>query len=240
VIAVDGRPLPREIPRLYLLLNKPRGPVTTRRDPHAGQTVMDLVLPALKERAPADPAWQAAVAGLHPVGRLDAGTEGLLLLTNDGELTRALTHPSHEVEKTYLAQVQGVPSEAALARLRQGIHLESRRTAPAGARLLETDRRANRSTVEVRLHEGRKRQVRLMLAAVGHPVVALRRVQLGPLGLGNLRPREWRMLSGEEVEKLWRAARCATQPQLSSSASSTSASHARRSNSGSPSRSARK
>src|SRR5206468_1498623 len=131
----------------------------------------------------------------HPVGRLDADTEGLLLLTNDGELTRALTHPSHEVDKTYLAQVRGIPTEAALMRVRQGIELDGRRTAPAGAQLLEVNRQGNRATVEVRIHEGRKRQVRLMLASVGHRVIGLRRVQLGPLKLGSLRPGEWRMLS---------------------------------------------
>jgi 23S rRNA pseudouridine2605 synthase len=110
------------------------------------------------------------------------------------------------VEKTYHARVRGIPSAAALARLREGIEIEGRRTAPAGVRLLEADRPANQATVELRLHEGRKRQARLMLAAVGHRVLALRRVQLGPLTLGRLQPGEWRFLTPEEVARLRNAA----------------------------------
>src|SRR4051812_32625315 len=132
-VAVDGRPVPTGVRSLTLMLNKPRGYVTTRRDPHAPRTVLDLVVPALTERARAGDWPQAAIDGLHPVGRLDADTEGLLLLTNDGALTFALTHPGRQVPKVYVAEVRGVPAAEALERLRRGIDLEGRRTAPARA-----------------------------------------------------------------------------------------------------------
>jgi pseudouridine synthase len=200
-IEVDGHPVPTGVPRLTLLLNKPRGYFTTRRDPHAPRTVLDLVLPGLRKLAGEEALPTAAIDGLHPVGRLDADTEGLLLLTNDGNLTFALTHPAREVPKVYVAEVRGgVPSPEALERLRGGIELEGRRTAPARARLLSAGE--GRASVEIEIHEGRKRQVRLMLAAVGHPVARLRRVRFGPLTLGRLQPGEWRILSEDEVARL--------------------------------------
>jgi pseudouridine synthase len=196
-IEVDGRPLAAEVPRLYVLLHKPRGYVTTRRDPHAPRTVMELVQPALEARFGRG---HAAVAGLHPVGRLDADTEGLLLLTNDGDFTFALTHPAREVGKTYRAVVRGVPDDAAMARLREGVTIDGRVTAPARARRLAPER--DGAVIELEIHEGRKRQVRRMLEAVGHPVLRLKRVALGPLSLGNLRPGAWRLLTPAEVERL--------------------------------------
>jgi pseudouridine synthase len=208
-IAVDGRPLPQEVPRLYLLLNKPRGVMTTRRDPHATRTVLDLVRPGLErvlwgdsDHGPGAGELRAAVDGLHPVGRLDEDTEGLLLLTNDGALTHALTHPAREVAKTYVAEVRGIPSPEALQSLRKGIALDGRRTAPARARLRKRAPDAGSAQVEMEIHEGRKRQVRRMLDAVGHPVIRLRRVRVGPLSLGRLAEGEWRFLTGEEVERL--------------------------------------
>lgn len=153
-----------------------------------------------------DPEVRAALARLHPVGRLDADTEGLLLLTNDGELTHALTHPSHEVGKTYHAWVRGVPGPQALRRLREGLAIEGRRTSPARARLLRKDVAAGEAQVEVEIHEGRKRQVRHMLAAVGHPVTRLKRVRIGPLALGSLPAGTWRFLTAREVAALKAAA----------------------------------
>jgi pseudouridine synthase len=173
--------------------------VTTRADPHAPHTVMELVLPGLEARLGRG---HPAVEGLHPVGRLDAETEGLLLMTNDGAFTHALTHPRHQVPKTYHAEVEGWPNREALARLREGVMLDGRPTARAGVRPLpgrEGDRYAR---LEVTLHEGRKRQVRRMLAEVGHPVRHLCRTQVGRLALGRLKPGAWRFLTASEVSDL--------------------------------------
>jgi pseudouridine synthase len=209
-IAVDGRGIARAVPRLYLLLNKPSGFVTTRRDPHAQRTVMDLVQPSLRARFGAD---HPSVAGLHPVGRLDVDTEGLLLLTNDGDFTFALTHPAREVTKTYRAVVRGVPDDDALAQLRAGVDLEGRRTAPARACRLWLDPGGQRATLEIEIHEGRNRQVRRMLAAVGHRVLQLKRVAVGPLTLGDLPEGEWRLLTPAEVERLRAAGAPAAGPR---------------------------
>lgn len=189
-ITVDGRPVTLSHRRVYLLLNKPAGYVTTRADPHAARTVMDLV----------------AELGVpvHPVGRLDRDTEGALILTNDGDLTQLLTHPRHAVPKIYQAHVQGVPGEKALERLRTGVRLEEGVTAPAQVRVLYAE--AERSVLEITLREGRKRQVRRMLAAVGHPVTYLRRVAIGPVSVRKLPHGCWRHLSAKEVSALRRAA----------------------------------
>jgi 23S rRNA pseudouridine2605 synthase len=184
-VAVDGRPVGPE-PREVYALNKPAGVVSTARDTHGRRTVTELVT---SERR------------LYPVGRLDADTTGLILLTNDGELANLLTHPRHEVEKTYRAVVEPPHvAESALRALRAGVDLEDGRTAPAGARL------ARPGLVEIRLREGRKRQVRRMCEAVGHRVVTLERVAFGPLRLGDLAPGEHRRLTPAEVERLRGAA----------------------------------
>jgi pseudouridine synthase len=198
-IAVDGRPLPRDVPHLYLALYKPRGYVTTRKDPHASDTVMDLVRPPLEARLGRG---NAAVQGLHPVGRLDAQSEGLLILTNDGAFTNALTHPRHGVPKLYRAEVKGIPTEEALEMLRTGIPLFGRRTLPARARISRQDRSRDVATVEVELREGRNQQVRKMLQAVGYPVTRLMRVGVGPVTLRGLKPGRWRFLTEGEVEAL--------------------------------------
>jgi 23S rRNA pseudouridine2605 synthase len=183
-VAVDGRPVALERRQLVFLLNKPPGYVSTARDPQGRPTVVELV--KARER-------------LYPVGRLDADTTGLLLLTNDGELAHRLMHPSFEVPRTYRAQVRRPPvREPALRALREGIVLDDGRTAPAKVRRLTPDR------IELVLHEGRKRQVRRMLEAVGHPVVRLERVAFGPLRLGELPLGGHRLLKPAEVEQLRR------------------------------------
>jgi 23S rRNA pseudouridine2605 synthase len=179
-VQVDGKEVARQ--RLaYVLLHKPAGVVTTARDPQGRPTVVELVPPEPR---------------VVPVGRLDADTTGALLLTNDGQLAHRLAHPRYGVEKTYEAEVEGDPAEDALQRLRDGLDLEDGRTAPARARRLGPGR------VELVLHEGRKHQVKRMLAAVGHPVLRLHRVAYAGLTLEGLEPGEWRELETPEVEHL--------------------------------------
>jgi 23S rRNA pseudouridine2605 synthase len=167
----------------HVLLNKPRGTITTARDPEGRPTVVDLV---------------GGDVRVVPVGRLDRDTTGVLLLTNDGPLAHRLAHPRYEVEKVYVAEVQGDPGEDALRRLAEGIELEDGPTAPARVTLLGPSR------LELVLHEGRNRQVRRMLEAVGHPVVRLRRARYAGLGSGRLKPGDWRELTRDEVRRLRR------------------------------------
>jgi 23S rRNA pseudouridine2605 synthase len=169
---------------VHHLLNKPTGVVTTASDPQGRPTVVELV--------PSEPR-------VFPVGRLDADTEGLLLLTNDGELAHRLTHPSFGVEKEYLAEVTGTPSRGALRRLRQGVELDDGPTAPAVVSLVDAH------TVRITIHEGRNRQVRRMCAAVGHPVRRLVRVRIGPIVDRTLAPGASRPLTQDEVRALERA-----------------------------------
>jgi len=185
VVELDGRRLTPE-PTVYVLLNKPAGVVTTARDPQGRPTVVGLV---------------GHPQRIVPVGRLDADTTGVLLLTNDGPLANRLSHPRYGVEKVYLAAVEGRPSREALRRLSQGVELEDGVTAPARVALRPD------GLVELRLHEGRKRQVKRMLAAVGHPVRSLRRERYAGLEVGDLEPGAWRALDAEEVERLRRAGR---------------------------------
>lgn len=187
-IEVEGKLV--SLPQLVtVLLYKPRGVVTSCDDPQGRRTVMDLVPPS---------------PGLHPIGRLDRDSEGLLLLTNDGSLTALLTHPRHEVGKTYRAWVQGLPSPQALKQLRDGIQLEDGMTQPAEVREVKLE--PERTLLEITIHEGRNRQVRRMCEAVGHPVFRLKRIRLGALGLGELRPGEHRLLTSDEIEQLRAAA----------------------------------
>ncbi len=187
-ITIDGQPLQAEEGKLYILLNKPVGYTSTRFDRYAKQTVLDLV-PEVK-------------AFLYPVGRLDVDTSGLILLTNDGELANALTHPSHEVEKTYVAEIRGRISAQNLRKLAEGLMLDDGPTAPAKVRLLSHSDGTNTSTVEITIHEGRKRQVRRMLAAVGHRVIRLTRVRMGSLDLSGVAEGQHRFLTKKEVSEL--------------------------------------
>ena len=214
-IRVDGRRLRAPERHRYILLNKPSGVVTTRSDPQRRQTVLDL-LGGVREY-------------VYPVGRLDYDSEGLLLLTNDGELTARLTHPRHEVERTYEASVAGTPDDEAIERLRRGIPLDGRRTMPAEVKLLSrpapntnaaphrgsaprkgpaphkgTLSERRNAVLVITIREGRNRQVRRMCEAVGHPVRKLRRIRIGPISDRYLRPGEWRELTRGEVEKLKR------------------------------------
>ena len=188
VVLVDGaRILPEEEKR-YVLYHKPAGEVTTVSDEKGRETVMDR--------------FRDFPVRLYPVGRLDYDSEGLLLLTNDGELAQRLTHPSCEVDKVYLARVTGNPSNEAIDRLRRGVYMEGdqRKTYPAEVRVVRDE--SLFSDIVVTIHEGRNRQVRRMFDAVGHKVLLLRRVRFGPLELGALRRGEWRELTQEEIDAL--------------------------------------
>jgi 23S rRNA pseudouridine2605 synthase len=181
-VRLDGRPLARQA-LAYVLLHKPAGVVTTASDPQGRPTVVGLVSHA---------------ARVVPVGRLDADTTGALLLTNDGDLAHRLAHPRYQVDKVYEAEVEGEPSDEALRTLAAGVDLDDGRTAPARARRLGPRR------VELTVHEGRKHQVKRMLAAVGHPVRALHRQRYAQLTVEGLGPGEWRELTAAEVEALRR------------------------------------
>lgn len=188
VVEVDGSRVPLGADLRYYMLNKPVGVVSTADDPEGRPTVLEYV--EVPDR-------------LWPVGRLDIETEGLIILTNDGDLTHHLTHPSFEVPRTYLAEVKGSVKERTLRALARGVDLEDGGTAPAQVDLL--DRMAGSALIEITIHEGRNRQVRRMFEAVGHPVVRLARTAVGPVRLGRLKPGDLRRLSPEEVRSLYRA-----------------------------------
>ena len=188
-IRVDERRVKRPQQLRYFLLNKPRGYVTTRSDPEHRPTVLDL-LKGVREY-------------VYPVGRLDFDSEGLLILTNDGDLAATLTHPKHEVERVYEAQVLGVPDAHDIDRLSRGIVIEGRRTSPAHVELLRERRTEGETSVlRVTIHEGRSRQVRKMADAIGHPVRTLKRVRIGPIADRSLRVGSFRELTPEEVRRL--------------------------------------
>lgn len=180
-VEVDGAPLGVKSDLVHFVLNKPAGVITTASDPEGRPTVVDMV-----PRTPR----------VFPVGRLDADTEGLLLLTNDGDLAHHLTHPSHGVDKEYLVEVEGEVSRSAVRQLRDGVELDDGLTAPARVTAVES------SLLKIVIHEGRNRQVRRMCETVGHPVVRLVRIRIGPLSDHQLAPGEWRELTSEEVRGL--------------------------------------
>jgi 23S rRNA pseudouridine2605 synthase len=185
-VEVDGVPVGVLPGLVYYLLNKPSGVVTTASDPSGRPTIVELV--------PSEPR-------VFAVGRLDVATEGLILLTNDGELAQRVAHPSHGVDKEYLAEVRGVPSPAAIRRLREGVELEDGVTSPAKVASLSP------GLLRITIHEGRNRQVRRMCEAVGHPVVRLVRTRIGPISDRSLKPGSWRELEQSEVLALAQAAR---------------------------------
>jgi 23S rRNA pseudouridine2605 synthase len=189
-VAIDGVPVVLDATVVHWLLNKPADHVTTASDPQGRATVLDLV--------PDEPR-------VFPVGRLDRDSEGLLLLTNDGELAQLLTHPRHGVEKEYFVEVEGKPSAGALRTLREGVDLDDGRTRPAKVRLVQ-ESKGGTSALEIVVKEGRKRMVRRMCSAVGHPVVRLVRTRIGPLRDQKLAPATWRALTMAEVRSLYAAA----------------------------------
>ena len=184
VIRVDGARIPPPRRHRYLALNKPRGVVTTMSDPEGRRTVADLVSESKKDR-------------LFHVGRLDTDTEGLLILTNDGDFAHRLAHPSYQVPKTYIAEVAGLVGEQALSRLRRGITLEDGSVRPTSVKIVSTA--GDKTLLKITIQEGRNRIVRRTMEAVGHPVRRLSRIGIGPVRLGNLKVGEYRELTREEL-----------------------------------------
>jgi 23S rRNA pseudouridine2605 synthase len=187
LIEVDGKKLKASEKKIYILLNKPAGYITSVGDTHKRPTVMNLI---------------DEDARIFPVGRLDRDTEGLLLLTNDGELAYRITHPSFEIEKTYQVIVRGIPGLEDVAALREGILLDDGITAPAGVVVRESSKTSHTTTLEITIHEGRKRQIRRMCQTIGHPVLYLKRIRLGFLKLESLEAGKYRMLTEEEMLRL--------------------------------------
>ena len=185
-IEVNGSLIRPAKQRITVLLNKPGGVITSMHDPEGRPTVRQLLA--------------SVPARLYPVGRLDYHTEGLLIMTNDGDLAQRLQHPSHDIEKIYLAKVRGLPDDKSLQKLRKGVTLEGRRTRAAKIRVLES---RNNSWLEVRLQEGRQNQIRKMFQIIGHPVMKLKRIAIGGLRDSRLRPGEYRILSQKEIDKLF-------------------------------------
>lgn len=186
-IIVNGRSIAAE-KKVYIMFNKPKGVITSASDPEGRKIVGDY-LKGVRER-------------VYPVGRLDYDSEGLLILTNDGELANRLTHPRHHVPKTYHVTVEGVPHGTALEKFRQGIQLEDGMTQPAEADYYDIDTEKKQATVRVTIHEGRNRQIRRMFEALSHKVVRLKRISFGELLIGNLKRGLYRHLTKEEIDKL--------------------------------------
>lgn len=185
-VTVNGQPVRLETEKHYIAYHKPLGEVTTVSDPEGRATVMDK--------------FRDYPVRLFPVGRLDYDSEGLLLLTNDGELMNNLLHPSREVNKVYLVRASNQVTEEEIARLRRGVMIEEKLTSPARVRLVRQE--AFDTVLLITIHEGRNRQVRKMIEAIGHQVVSLKRVEFGPISLGDLPRGQWRRLTEEEIRKL--------------------------------------
>ena len=186
IVEVNNQVIGKKEKKIYVLLNKPAGYVTTLKDPQGRPTVKELV--------------KDLNIRIYPVGRLDYATEGLLLLTNDGQLSYRLTHPRYKIPKTYEVLVQGNPSKSALEKLKKGIVLEDGLTQPALIKILKQWK--NKTLIKITIYEGRNRQVRRMFQAINHPVLYLKRVQEGSLRLGKLAKGEYRFLTEEEVKRL--------------------------------------
>lgn len=187
-IKVDGRRIKTDVAQRYIVLYKPKGYVTTRKDPEGRRTVMDLI----------DDSQY-----IYPVGRLDYDTEGLVLMTTDGELAARLMHPRHEVDKEYEVIVLGAPDARAIEKLKKGVYIEGGRTSPAHVHIGSTVKGHKPTTLlTITIREGRNRQIRKMCSAVGLPVRDLRRIRMGPITLGRLKPGQWRALTPGEVKRL--------------------------------------
>lgn len=185
-IKVDGKLLTKPEPKIYLAFNKPRGVITSLSDPEGRPTIMDCIK-GVKYR-------------VFPVGRLDYDTEGLILLTNDGDLAHAITHPSKKIPKTYLAKIKGLIDDAVVRKLAKGIKLEDGMTLPA--KIKKLDQTENNSWLEITIFEGRKRQIRRMFETVGHPILKLKRIAINGIFLGDLKAGEYRYLKEDEIRHL--------------------------------------
>lgn len=186
VVKVDQKLVKSIEKKIYIMLNKPVDYITSVNDQFRRPTVLDLVKD-IKER-------------IYPVGRLDYDTSGLLILTNDGEFTFRLTHPKHETEKVYIAEIEGIPDEEDILKIRTGIEIEGIMTSPAGFEIVE--QKNSSSIVKIIIHEGRNRQIRKMCGAIHHPVISLERVSIGTVGLGDLPIGRWRYLNEDEIKRL--------------------------------------
>lgn len=186
-IAFNGKPVQISAKKIYILLNKPKGYVTTLKDPQ-GRPIVTALLEGITER-------------VFPVGRLDLDTEGALLLTNDGDLAQRIIHPRYEVNKTYIAEVAGCPPPKKITLLEQGIELDGQKTWPATMRVLK--KKSSTTIIRVIIHEGKKRQVRKMFAAIGHPVLSLKRVAYGGLSLGRLPIGKYRLLDKNDLDRIF-------------------------------------
>ena len=186
IVKVDNKIIQMENKKIYIVLNKPAGYVTTVSDQFGRKNVLDLVK-EVKER-------------VYPIGRLDYDTSGLLLLTNDGDLAYKLTHPKHEVKKKYIAVIKGIPTEEELDRFRAGLEIDGYITAPALINVLKYWEK--KTTVEIQIHEGKNRQIRKMCEKIGYPVIRLKRIAIGELELGSLRKGCWRYLNDVEIKYL--------------------------------------
>ncbi|WP_250675154.1 pseudouridine synthase [Paraclostridium ghonii] len=187
-VEVDGKLIGLEEELVYIMLNKPEGYVTTVKDQFDRKSVIDLV--------------KDVGARVYPIGRLDYETSGLLLLTNDGDLTYKLTHPKHEVDKTYVATVKGIPSQSEVTNFEKGLYIEDYKTAPAKIKIVKKNIEKNYAVCEIKIHEGRNRQVRKMCKAINHPVMNLRRKAMGKILLKDVEVGKYRYLTNDEINYL--------------------------------------
>lgn len=187
-VEVDGKVIGLEEKLVYVMLNKPEGYVTTVKDQFDRKSVIDLV--------------KDIDARVYPIGRLDYETSGLLLLTNDGDLTYKLTHPKHEVDKTYVATLKGIPTASEMTNFEKGLYIEDYKTSPAKIKIVKKNEEKNYCVCEIKIHEGRNRQVRKMCRAINHPVMNLRRKAMGKIVLSDVEIGQYRYLTSEEVDYL--------------------------------------
>lgn len=187
-VEVDGKLIGLEEKLVYIMLNKPEGYVTTVKDQFDRKSVIDLV--------------KDVGARVYPIGRLDYETSGLLLLTNDGDLTYKLTHPKHEVDKTYIATVKGIPTQSEITNFEKGLYIEDYKTAPAKIKIVKTNIEKNYAVCEIKIHEGRNRQVRKMCKEINHPVMNLRRKAMGKIVLKDVEVGKYRYLTNDEINYL--------------------------------------